>query len=421
MATVGTAPTPSGTGYWLVASDGGVFAFGDAALLRLHGRPSRSTSRSSAWPPPPTARATGWWPATAASSPSATPASSARRAASRSTSRSSAWPPPPTARATGWSPATAASSPSATPASTARGRPALNQPIVGMAATPDGKGYWLVATDGGIFAFGDAGFYGSRAASPQQADRRHGRHPRRQGLLAGRPPTAASSPSATPRFYGSTGGQPLNKPIVGMAATPDGKGYWLVATDGGVFAFGDAGFFGSAVSGVRAVGDHSVSLQRRARRPRLGSAVRGLFHRIRMRVRIGLRLLARRLLRERKPSRDTRVRMVRHRAHECGAHCVLRWYATSASIQLGLAAALANRVDLAPFPHKIVVLTTGGDHGKTGGGVVLEFADATPLEPTFIFHEMGHEFGLDHSFGENPAPCAGGDRGQARIATCSTS
>ena len=33
-----------------------------------------------------------------------------------------------------------------------------------MAATPDGKGYWLVASDGGIFAFGDAGFYGSTGA-----------------------------------------------------------------------------------------------------------------------------------------------------------------------------------------------------------------------------------------------------------------
>ena len=35
----------------------------------------------------------------------------------------------------------------------------LNQPIVGMAATPDGRGYWLVASDGGVFAVGDAGFY----------------------------------------------------------------------------------------------------------------------------------------------------------------------------------------------------------------------------------------------------------------------
>jgi len=33
---------------------------------------------------------------------------------------------------------------------------------------------------------------------------------------------------------------------VGMAATPDGRGYWLVARDGGIFTYGDAGFFGSA-------------------------------------------------------------------------------------------------------------------------------------------------------------------------------
>ena len=78
-----------------------------------------------------------------------------------------------------------------------------NAPVVGMAATPDGKGYWLVASDGGIFTFGDAG------------------------------------------FYGSTGATVLNMPIVGMAATPDGKGYWLVASDGGIFTFGDAGFYGS--------------------------------------------------------------------------------------------------------------------------------------------------------------------------------
>jgi hypothetical protein len=79
----------------------------------------------------------------------------------------------------------------------------LNQPVVGMAATPDGGGYWLVASDGGVFSFGDA------------------------------------------NFYGSTGGTTLNKPIVGMAATPDGGGYWLVASDGGVFTFGNASFYGS--------------------------------------------------------------------------------------------------------------------------------------------------------------------------------
>ena len=89
----------------------------------------------------------------------------------------------------------------------------LNQPIVGMAATASGRGYWLVARDGGIFAFGDAG------------------------------------------FYGSTGSVRLNQPIVGMAATPSGRGYWLVARDGGIFTFGDAAFLGSAggVAGKRPI------------------------------------------------------------------------------------------------------------------------------------------------------------------------
>ena len=41
------------------------------------------------------------------------------------------------------------------------------------------------------------------------------------------------------------GGQPLNEPIVGIAPTPDNLGYWLVAKDGGIFAFGDAPFDGS--------------------------------------------------------------------------------------------------------------------------------------------------------------------------------
>ncbi|HLN17200.1 MAG TPA: PQQ-binding-like beta-propeller repeat protein [Acidimicrobiales bacterium] len=80
----------------------------------------------------------------------------------------------------------------------------LDAPIVGMAEAPSIGGYWLVASDGGVFAFGQA------------------------------------------QYHGSMGGQHLVAPIVGMAATPDGGGYWLVASDGGVFAFGDATYWGSA-------------------------------------------------------------------------------------------------------------------------------------------------------------------------------
>ena len=86
---------------------------------------------------------------------------------------------------------------------TAATPPVSAAPFVGIASTPDGGGDWLVAADGGVFASGDAG------------------------------------------FYGSMGGTALAAPIVGMAATPDGAGYWLVASDGGVFAFGDAPYRGS--------------------------------------------------------------------------------------------------------------------------------------------------------------------------------
>jgi hypothetical protein len=121
----------------------------------------------------------------------------------------------------------------------------LNRPVVGMAASPDGGGYWLVAADGGIFNYGDAGFFGSTgaiklnqpivgmAATPDG----HG-----YWLVAA---DGGIFNYGDAGFYGSRGGQPLNKPIVGMAATPDGQGYWLVASDGGIFTYGDAQFYGS--------------------------------------------------------------------------------------------------------------------------------------------------------------------------------
>ncbi|HEY4929689.1 MAG TPA: hypothetical protein VIH95_11110 [Acidimicrobiales bacterium] len=121
----------------------------------------------------------------------------------------------------------------------------LNQPIVGMAQTADGGGYWMVASDGGIFAFGDAGFYGSAGSLPLNkpivgmAATTDGKG---YWLVASDGGIFAYGDAG---FYGSTGSETLNKPIVGMAATPGGKGYWLVASDGGIFAYGDAGFYGS--------------------------------------------------------------------------------------------------------------------------------------------------------------------------------
>jgi hypothetical protein len=94
----------------------------------------------------------------------------------------------------------------------------LDHPAVGVVAAPDGKGYWEVASDGGIFTFGDAA------------------------------------------FEGSMGGQHLNEPVVGMAATPDGRGYWEVASDGGIFTFGDAAFVGSPPSAPPRVALYGDSL-----------------------------------------------------------------------------------------------------------------------------------------------------------------
>ena len=67
------------------------------------------------------------------------------------------------------------------------GQPAAAAPIIDITPTPSGKGYWLAASDGGVFTFGDAHFFGStgdrRLAAP---DRRHRHDAVRQGLLARR-------------------------------------------------------------------------------------------------------------------------------------------------------------------------------------------------------------------------------------------
>jgi len=47
------------------------------------------------------------------------------------------------------------------------------------------------------------------------------------------------------KFVGSAGALKLNKPVVGAARTPSGKGYWMAASDGGIFNYGDASFYGS--------------------------------------------------------------------------------------------------------------------------------------------------------------------------------
>src|SRR5665213_3489563 len=65
--------------------------------------------------------------------------------------------------------------------------------VIGTAALPDGSGYYEVDSAGDVSAFGGA------------------------------------------TCYGAMTGTPLNRPIVGMTVDPATGGYWLVATDGGIF------------------------------------------------------------------------------------------------------------------------------------------------------------------------------------------
>jgi len=110
---------PDDGGYWLVAADGAVVASGD---VTFHGSASNLILDQPIVGMAATPDGGGYWlvAADAASSPTATPGTTARWAASPSTGPSWAWPPHPTATATGWWRPTAASSPSATPTSGAR-------------------------------------------------------------------------------------------------------------------------------------------------------------------------------------------------------------------------------------------------------------------------------------------------------------
>ena len=115
-----------------------------------------------------------------------------------------------------------------------------------MTADPDG-GYWTVNATGAVTTYDGAPNFGSPAVS---------------GITLSKPMVGmAATPDGAgywlvgsdggifsygdAHFYGSTGAIHLNEPIVGMAATPDGAGYWLVASDGGIFSYGDAHFYGS--------------------------------------------------------------------------------------------------------------------------------------------------------------------------------
>jgi|GEM_PF-3138752 len=200
---VAIQPTPTGQGYWLVASDGGIFAYGDAPFLGSAGSlPLTKPVVSMAVTP----SGQGYW--LAASDGGVFAFGDARFYGST-------------------------------------GRLTLSKPVVSIVATPTGRGYWLMASDGGIFSFGDARYYGGTGdivldhpivdMAPTKTGKGY--------WLVGSDGGVFAFGDAV--FYGAPGGADQNRPIVGITPTPSGKGYWLVASDGGVFNFGDAQFLGS--------------------------------------------------------------------------------------------------------------------------------------------------------------------------------
>ena len=122
----------------------------------------------------------------------------------------------------------------------------LNKPVVGMAATPSGHGYWLVASDGGIFSYGDATFFGSTGSIVLNkpivgmitgTGRRRvfpGRLGRGHLQLRHRPLLRLARRAG------------LKHPIVAATATPTDNGYWFTDTAGLVSNFGSANYYGSA-------------------------------------------------------------------------------------------------------------------------------------------------------------------------------
>lgn len=120
-------------------------------------------------------------------------------------------------------------------------------PVVAVLGTKSGAGYWTVASDGGVFSYGDASFYGSLGGQALNAPIvGASRTPSGEGyaLVAADGGVFNFGDSM---FFGSMGGQPMNAPVVDLELTPSGLGYWIVGADRGVFSFGDAGFHGSGV------------------------------------------------------------------------------------------------------------------------------------------------------------------------------
>ena len=193
-------PTPSRSGYWVVGSGGDVYAFGDAPYLGGSPalRPGETVTSLSAHP-----SGRGYW--------------------LFSTS----------GRVFAFGEA---------PHFGDMGATRLNGPVLDSVPTPSGRGYYLVASDGGIFTFGDATFQGSMGGVPLNAPVQS-LVPDGDGVGYWLVASDGGIFTFGADFHGSMGAVRLNRPITGMVGYP--RGYLMVGEDGGIFTFGDAAFHGS--------------------------------------------------------------------------------------------------------------------------------------------------------------------------------
>ncbi|MGE0880122.1 MAG: M23 family metallopeptidase [Acidimicrobiia bacterium] len=195
---LGISSDATGSGYWLVASDGGIFSFGDAPFYgsmggRFLARPMLGMAA--------TASGKGYWMFAGDGGIFAF---------------------------------------GDAPFYGSTGGLKLNAPVVAMTPTASNRGYWMVASDGGVFAFGDATFLGSTGAAPPSSP-----IVAMATMRSGNGYWIATEdgriyPFGAARHLGDLQDKNLSNPVVGMAATATGNGYWLAQSDGQVWAFGDA-------------------------------------------------------------------------------------------------------------------------------------------------------------------------------------
>lgn len=122
-----------------------------------------------------------------------------------------------------------------------RGGPAApGAPVMSIASSGKGSGYYLLAGDGSVYTFGDAVYHGSEGDY------------RTAGTPVGIATDAATGgywivdlSGRVEAFHAPAFGSSRHGNIVGIAAMPDGAGYWLVGGNGTVYAFGRAKNLGS--------------------------------------------------------------------------------------------------------------------------------------------------------------------------------